>query len=235
MIRAVLFDLDGTLVSSLSELAKGVAMLSEELGLPVPPESAVSDMIGGGVRVLVERLFSWWQEQGASAQTTVDVALCRLVDIWGSISGSLVTEIPGAFASVAGLRKVGFAVWLVTNKERALTEAFLKERGIEQLFDGLVAAGDCPRLKPAPDMLLRAIEEAGVAANEAVMVGDSRNDALAARAAGMRAMLVESGYNEGVPLRDWARSEGFDEVFPTVKEVCEDLIAKRRSMAECGR
>ncbi len=50
MIRAALFDLDGTLVSSLPELAKGVEMLSRELGAPVPPEAVVGDMIGGGVQ-----------------------------------------------------------------------------------------------------------------------------------------------------------------------------------------
>ena len=188
MIRAALFDLDGTLVSSLPELAKGVEMLSRELGAPVPPAAVVGDMI---------------------------------------------REIPGAFAGVQSLKEAGISVWLVTNKERGLTEAFLRERGIDALFNGLVAAGDCAHPKPAPDMLIKAITSAGAEPSEAVMVGDSRNDALAARAAGIRAMLVESGYNEGVPLKEWARTAGFNEVFPSVKEVCEELLAQQGSR-KCG-
>ena len=233
MIRAALFDLDGTLVSSLPELAKGVEMLSRELGAPVPPEAVVGDMIGGGVRVLIDRLFLWWQGAGAKELPDFESTLQRLVAIWSGMSGDLIREIPGAFAGVQSLKEAGISVWLVTNKERGLTEAFLRERGIDALFNGLVAAGDCAHPKPAPDMLIKAITSAGAEASEAVMVGDSRNDALAARAAGIRAMLVESGYNEGVPLKEWARTAGFNEVFPSVKEVCEELLAQQGSR-KCG-
>ena len=159
--------------------------------------------------------------------------LQRLVAIWSGMSGDLIREIPGAFAGVQSLNEAGISVWLVTNKERGLTEAFLSERGIDALFNGLVAAGDCAHPKPAPDMLIKAITSAGAEPSEAVMVGDSRNDALAARAAGIRAMLVESGYNEGVPLKEWARTAGFNEVFPSVKEVCEELLAQQGSR-KCG-
>ena len=216
MIRAALFDLDGTLVSSLPELAKGVEMLSRELGAPVPPAAVVGDMIGGGVRVLIDRLFLWWQGAGMKVLPDFESTLQRLVAIWSGMSGDLIREIPGAFAGV-----------------QRLTEAFLRERGIDALFNGLVAAGDCAHPKPAPDMLIKAITSAGAEPSEAVMVGDSRNDALAARAAGIRAMLVESGYNEGVPLKEWARTAGFNEVFPSVKEVCEELLAQQGSR-KCG-
>ena len=153
MIRTALFDLDGTLVSSLPELAKGVEMLSRELGAPVPPEAVVGDMIGGGVRVLIDRLFLWWQGAGAKELPDFESTLQRLVAIWSGMSGDLIREIPGAFAGVQSLKEAGISVWLVTNKERGLTEAFLRERGIDALFNGLVAAGDCAHPKPAPDML----------------------------------------------------------------------------------
>ena len=200
---------------------------------PVPPEAVVGDMIGGGVRVLIDRLFLWWQGAGAKELPDFESTLQRLVAIWSGMPGDLIREIPGAFAGVQSLKEAGISVWLVTNKERGLTEAFLRERGIDALFNGLVAAGDCAHPKPAPDMLIKAITSAGAEASEAVMVGDSRNDALAARAAGIRAMLVESGYNEGVPLKEWARTAGFNEVFPSVKEVCEELLAQQGSR-KCG-
>lgn len=232
MIRAALFDLDGTLVSSLPELARGVAVLSERRGMPVPPEEAVAAMIGGGARVLAERLIRWWAERAAvRAMPETDGVLHELVDIWAAMDGSLVSEIPGAFSGVRALRDAGIAVWLVTNKERALTLTFLASRGLESLFDGVVAAGDCPRVKPAPDMILAALSRAGAQPAEAVMVGDSCNDALAARAAGVRALLVESGYNEGIPLSVWAKENGFAEVFPSVKEVCAALLEENGKKA----
>lgn len=90
MIRAALFDLDGTLVSSLPELAKGVEMLSRELGAPVPPEAVVGDMIGGGVRVLIDRLFLWWQGAGVKVLPDFESTLQRLVAIWSGMSGDLI-------------------------------------------------------------------------------------------------------------------------------------------------
>lgn len=82
------------------------------------------------------------------------------------------------------------------------------------LFDAVVAGGDCARLKPYPDMIERALALSQTAPEEALMVGDSRNDALAARAAGVKALLVETGYNEGEPLAVWGPSNGFENIFP---------------------
>ena len=140
-------------------------------------------------------------------------------------------KVEGKMAVIEGVEQLkdkGIRVALVTNKQRSLTVEFLQSRGLESLFDTVVAGDDCPNNKPAPDMLIRAMTEMNVCASETVMVGDSRNDALAGRAAGVSVALVETGYNEGVSIADWAREAGFTRVYPSARKVCERIVASGR-------
>ncbi len=222
-VKAVLFDLDGTLVDSLPELYEGVRRSLEELGFPVPEKEAVRDMIGRGVSVLVDRLRSHLQL--TDAELTHAALLSLLVKHWAQTNGSYTTFYPGVLDGIAALRAADIRVGLVTNKWRDLTMEFLQARGIRELFDVVVAGDDCPHNKPAPDMLLKAIETLKVDAAQTIMVGDSRNDALAARAAGIRVALVETGYNEGEAIALWAREAGFNRCLPSAKKVCDLVLA----------
>lgn len=86
MIRAVCFDLDGTLVSSLPEIAEGVRRLALKEGFAPVPDEVVAVMIGGGVRVLVERLMRWWSAGGADvSKVSEDQLLKELVEIWSGM------------------------------------------------------------------------------------------------------------------------------------------------------
>lgn len=85
----------------------------------------------------------------------------------------------------------------------------------------MLAAGDVERLKPAPDLIELAKEKCGCSSDEAVMVGDSANDALAARAAGVEVILVRGGYNEGSAIDAWAEENGFEMV---VDSVCGAVV-----------
>ncbi len=230
-VRAVCFDLDGTLINSLPELYEGARLAALELDLPDPGEKRVGDMIGAGVRVLAERLCRWWREaapEADPARIDPESALKLLVEKWESLDGSRIAAIPGAFEGITALHAAGLRTALVTNKVRTLTLELLEAHGWTPLFDVVVTGSDCDRLKPYPDLLELALAKLGVAPREAVMVGDSRNDALAARAAGVRACLVESGYNEGVPLAEWAASAGFSEVYSDAGAVCRHLLEEKR-------
>lgn len=217
-IKAVLFDLDGTLVDSLPEIHHGLVELAREMGWPEPGMEDSAAMIGRGARVLVERYMAFAHRTG-----DVDELLSKLIGHWARSGGRNIGFYPGVLDGIRELRRNGVKTALVTNKYRDLTLDFLKEHGIEDLFDTVVAGDDCENPKPARDMLDRALSELGVDRFHAVMVGDSRNDALAARAAGVTAVLVETGYNEGVNIRDWAREAGFNVVHTNARKVC-DLI-----------
>ncbi len=224
-LKAVLFDLDGTLVDSLPEIYFGVCETCRRLKVTPPPKEAVAVMIGRGVVVLVERLKRYLAIPDSIA--TESEMLHILVEEWNKTKGEKSEFYPGVLEGVRRLQEKGIHTAIVTNKLRSLTEDFVCVRGIEGLFDTIVAGDDCPKAKPAPDMLLRAMKELGVAPESVVMVGDSRNDALAARAAGVTVALVETGYNEGVGIGEWAREAGFTRVYPSVRHVCQAIVAGR--------
>ena len=226
LVKAVLFDLDGTLVDSLPELYHGVHTVLSDMGLKAPSQEAVGAMIGRGILVLVQRLCA---ALGIAVESEQGRDLFdRLLKAWSESGGRHMAFYPVVIEGVEQLKDKGIRVALVTNKQRSLTVEFLQSRGLESLFDTVVAGDDCPNNKPAPDMLIRAMTEMNVCASETVMVGDSRNDALAGRAAGVSVALVETGYNEGVSIADWAREAGFTRVYPSARKVCERIVASGR-------
>ena len=221
-IKAVLFDLDGTLVDSLPEIHYGLECLAKAHGWPVPQPLDTERMIGRGARILVQRYLDFAKLEG-----DVDALLKELVEYWAQSHGTRVTFYSGVIEGIKALREHGIKTAVVTNKYRDLTVEFLEEQGILDLFDTIVAGDDCEHPKPAADMVLKALSDLGVDRSEAIMVGDSRNDALAARAADVVAALVETGYNEGVSIGDWAREAGFSRVYPSAKKVCDLVVAGR--------
>lgn len=212
MIRAVLFDLDGTLVNSLPEIAHGVNRALVLQGHAPLPQDRIASMIGRGVSVLADRV----TRAAGPDSIDRDQLFQDIVSTWAETNGRETKLFPDARDVLARLRDRNLFVGLVTNKLRALTLQFLEDQSLSALFDVIVAGDDCPNPKPAPDMIERALAELQVAPDEAVMVGDSRNDALAARSAGVRAVLLTTGYNEGLSMEDWARDEGFDQPFASL-------------------
>lgn len=171
LVKAVLFDLDGTLVDSLPELYHGVHTVLSDMGLKAPSQEAVGAMIGRGILVLVQRLCA---ALGIAVETEQGRDLFdRLLKAWSESGGRHMAFYPGVIEGVEQLKDKGIRVALVTNKQRSLTVEFLQSRGLESLFDTVVAGDDCPNNKPAPDMLIRAMTEMNVCASETVMVGDS--------------------------------------------------------------
>jgi len=194
---AVLFDLDGTLVETLPDLHRATCELLAEAGLPPLSREEVRRMIGDGARVLVQRAFA--RAGRPPAEEELDRLYARFLELYERDPVGESHVIAGIPEALAGLRAMGLKLAVCTNKPQRASCAILEAFGLLSHFE-LVLGGDIlPRRKPDPLPLLYALEQLGVSPRRAVMVGDSRIDRLAARAAGMPCVLRSFGYGEVEP------------------------------------
>ncbi|MCB1991226.1 MAG: phosphoglycolate phosphatase [Geminicoccaceae bacterium] len=198
-LSAVVFDLDGTLVDTLPDLHAAVRALLGESGLDTPAAAEVRTMIGDGARRLVERALAW--AKAPVDEAGLDTAYRRFLEIYGAAP----CEASGLYAHVettlGALAAHGLQLGVCTNKPQAPSEAILETLGVSRFFAAVVGGDAVPRRKPDPAHLLDVLDRLGAKPAAAVMVGDSHNDVAAARAAGVRCILVDYGYT-AVPARD---------------------------------
>ncbi len=209
---AVVFDLDGTLIDSAGDIADVLnACLAEDDIAPFD-EPAVVTMIGGGAQVLVERALD------RLGRRTEEALLERLVQKFAAryeaLGAGRSRPFPGAEKVLAALHAQGTGLAVCTNKPEHITERVLADLGLSRWFSAVI--GESPRLprKPAPDMLLAALEGLGARPQDAVMVGDSAADIGTARAARVRSIAVTFGYTT-IPPRELGADaviESFDEL-----------------------
>ena len=192
-IRAVLFDLDGTLMDTAGEIDTALARAFGDIGVPRVPRAHVEALIGRGVRSLVERALAGQGARGVDLQDVVE----RFERHYAEVVGTEATLFPGVADGIERLRAGGRTLAVVTNKPRFFTEKLLAHAGASASFSAVVAGDDGIRRKPAGDMLEAACARMGTMPAETLMLGDSDNDIAAARAAGCPVWCVSYGYNEG--------------------------------------
>ena len=193
-IRAVILDLDGTLVDTAGEIVAAANRTLEELGLATLPPPAIAALIGRGVRSLVERALVQ-VEGGALIQ--LDRAVERFEAHYATTVGTEARLFPGVMPGLRRLAEADIAMSVVTNKPRFFTQRLLERCEVGTLFKGVVTGDDGIPRKPRGEMLLAACGKMGSRAAQTLMLGDSDNDVLAARAAGCPVWCVPYGYNEG--------------------------------------
>jgi len=220
-VRAVIFDLDGTLMNTAGEIDVALARTFAELGVERLATPEVVALIGRGVRSLVERSLA---KQGAAA-VDLDSAVHRFEAHYAQLVGTEADLFPGVAQGLEILRGAGRRLGVVTNKPRYFTERLLARAGVAPHFAAVVAGDDGIRRKPAGDMLQAACERMGSRAGETLMLGDSDNDVLAARAAGCPVWCVPYGYNEGRAPETLA----CDRLVATVEEAARLLTESERT------
>jgi phosphoglycolate phosphatase len=190
--RAVLFDLDGTLIDSAPDIAAAVNELlgRHRLG-PLRLDQVVS-MIGNGTRKLTERAFA--ATSGPLSPDQLDQRYAEMLEIYGRHLTGVTTLLPGAAELVAALRQQGARLGIVTNKPQRFIETILDHFGLAGDFEVVIGSDAGVTPKPAPDMLLAAMEKLGAGPRDTVMVGDSASDVDSARAAGVASVLRRGGY-----------------------------------------
>jgi phosphoglycolate phosphatase len=218
MLRAVLLDLDGTLLDTAPDLAAAANAMLAEQGLEPLPAGAIRDFIGGGIAKLVERCLQAAGQPLACAR--LEPALRSFGAHYRRLNGRASRPFPGVLAALERLRTSSLRLACVTNKAAAFTTPLLAKTGLAPFFDVVVTADLAGTRKPHPGPFLHACQALAVAPAEAAVIGDSANDAEGARAAGCRVLLVPYGYNEG---RD-VRSLDADSVVATLGEAADRLL-----------
>ena len=200
-VKAVMIDLDGTMLDTVADLAVAVNLMLEKLGREPLPESLVRNFVGKGINNLVERSLVGAME-GKPDKTLFERALPVYMDCYESVNGKHTVFYPGVREGLGALKDAGFPLACVTNKSARFTLPLLKQMQLADYFAIVVSGDTLPKKKPDPLPLTYACGELGIAPREMLMIGDSLNDTLAARAAGCPVFCVPYGYNEGHDVRE---------------------------------
>lgn len=201
---AIAFDLDGTLLDTVDDLAAAANAMLAERGLAAVPTETVCTMVGKGMANLVRQVLSVAHGAPPASfdEATIEAALARYHAHYEKLLGSGTRPYPGLTQALDQLRAMGFPLAIVTNKASKFVLPHLEQAGIAHHFDLLVGGDSLPTRKPDAGPLLHVASVFAVPPARLLMVGDSINDVAAARAAGCPVLVLPHGYNEGEPVQN---------------------------------
>lgn len=216
-LQAAIVDLDGTMVDTVGDFEAALRGALGELGYPPVSRAFISRTVGKGTEYLLERSLA---EVGAPADI-FETALAHYQRHYVAINGRHSAVFPGVAEGLAALRAAGLRLACLTNKPNAFARPLLALKGLDGFFDHAFGGDAFARKKPDPLPLLATCQALGTEPARTLMIGDSQNDADAARAAGCPVVLVSYGYNHGEP----AAAARPDAVVDSIAELPALLVA----------
>lgn len=195
-LDAAIIDLDGTLVDTLGDFHVALNATLSELDLPTLSRDAIERMVGKGSEHLIR---SALQATGGAA-SAYDSAWAAYQRHYHVTNGRHADVYPGAREGLERLAQAGLRLACVTNKPQRFAQDLLQAKGLLEFFQHVFGGDAFEHKKPHPQPLLMACKALGSEPARTLMVGDSSNDAAAARAAGCPVLLVTYGYNHGEPV-----------------------------------
>jgi len=217
-VELVIIDLDGTLLDTAEDLAEAANAMLRELGRETLPLSTIKRFIGKGVPRLVKRTLTNSLDDEPDPKLFAQ-ALPIYERCYASHLHVHTRPYPDVIAGLDHLKQNGFHLVCITNKAETFTLPLLRATGLLDYF-GLVLSGDSlPRCKPDPLPLLHACQQFGISPESALLIGDSLNDAIAARAAGCHVFCVPYGYNEGRDVHELDCDAVVDSILEAAKHI----------------
>ena len=218
-IRAAIIDLDGTMVDTAPDFQAAINRMRAELDLAPLDLETIKEFVGKGSENLMRRVLG--TDFGAEdVERRFGQALQRYQYHYAEINGLHSQVYPEVHVGLAAMQARGLSLACVTNKPIAFARPLLEKTGLLPFFEVIYGGDSLPRKKPDPLPMLTVCRDFGVAPREAVAIGDSSNDAEAARAAGCRSLTVPYGYNHGQPVQSIAT----DGIVGSLR-IAADLIA----------
>ncbi len=216
-IEAAIVDLDGTMVDTLGDFVVALNRMLADLSLPGLDRAVVEPLVGKGSEHLIQSVLDHVQKRPPAlvgqAPSAIDLGANQdRLDVfpaaWASyqrhylaINGAHAQVYPGVLEGLRRLQARGLPLACLTNKPTAFALPLLKAKGLDGFFSQVFGGDAFERKKPDPLPLLKTCEALGTLPARTLMIGDSSNDARAARAAGCPVLLVTYGYNHGEPVR----------------------------------
>ena len=209
--NVLLFDLDGTLVDSAPDLALAVNRTLIDLGKTVFDQDIIHHWVGNGAKVLIERALSGSDIINKQLDTAlIEDALAIFLAHYQQclcIESTLYDDVKeGLFT----LKAAGFRLAIITNKPAEFIQPILTGLGISNIFELLIGGNTLAERKPHPGPLFYALEQLNVTAEQCLMIGDSKNDILAAKAANIDSVGLTYGYNYGEDINNYQPQWCFD-------------------------
>lgn len=202
-LKAAIIDLDGTMVDTLGDFEVALNRTLADLDLPPITRALVARTVGQGSEHLIRAVLAAVTDShdvDVNVHALYEKAWQRYQHHYLEINGEFAEVYPCVVAGLTQLSNAGLTLACLTNKPLSFAKPLLKAKGLDGFFTHVYGGDSFERKKPDPLPLLKTCEALGVSPAQALMVGDSSNDAKAARAAGCPVVLVRYGYNHGEPI-----------------------------------
>lgn len=200
-VKAAIVDLDGTMLDTVLDIHAAINLMRADLALAPLPAMQIRDMIGKGAEQLVRDVLAI-DYDGAGVEQRFQGCFDAFQRHYHTCNGAHATPYPDVASGLQALLDDGLRLACVTNKPIALARPLLEQKGLAHFFEVIYGGDSLPKKKPHPMPLLQVCQDFALAPRDVVAIGDSSNDAQAARAAGCPVLTVPYGYNHGESIHE---------------------------------